>query len=125
MTRHNPQRCNVAINKKTSYKCNDELGTYTAEEIDEHDVDLMFGRYMDKPLRHLYIDIARRQYRTMELIKDTESMTIQIIRTKTKVESTQPSLIQKDIREYGKLVVRRSTAKPKDIKKFFQTILKW
>ena len=109
-----------------SYTCTDELGTYTNEEVDEHDVHVYHGRHISAPLRKLYMGDAD-QY----IFKDVSTKTKRSIKTtkhkitKTKAEPTKLSLIQKDIREYGQLIVRKSTAKPKDINKLFQTILKW
>lgn len=61
--------------------------------------------------RYIFKDVSTKKKRSIKTTKH------KITKTKTKAESTQLSLIQKDIREYGKFMVRKSTAKPKDINK--------
>jgi len=123
-TKHNPQCCNKGKRTRSSYRCRDELGCYVAEEIDEHDVDANHGRYLDATLRELYVrDVERYLFKNAST-KEKRAIKITKHKLKTKAESTQPSQIQQDIRAYGKVSVRKPTAKPKEIKKSRQTTLK-
>ena len=54
-SRHNPAKCSDRIRTQSAMTCRDELGWYEAEPVDPLDIWVSHGRYLDAPLRELYL----------------------------------------------------------------------